>query len=263
MDSHAFRRKKITGAPVITITPEAHRKFRETICKHPPETFALLGGRLDEPFNITEFRFCPPRKNVNGRYDASGVHVNVDHEYMNWVIDNEWVPNGKYMLGIWHSHPAGCNHLSYGDTRTNEGDVVFFSACLDADDSPGQNWRYFIAPITTFSADGQPRTYCWFLEKGRDQPLPASMQVAYETSSDSLPNSLGADEAQVPKQLLKKLIDEMNYYERPQIDYIIRDRSLSDEEKLVLVKADLIKRKKNKPDLKSRQYQWSKQLRST
>ena len=178
MSSKAIRRKKQNKTiPTITMTPEVYRLYRQSICQHEPETFALLGGRLDNPFHISEFRFCPPRRDRRGRYDAGPTHVNVDHEYMNWVIDNEWVPNGKYMLGVWHSHPAGCTSPSYGDRERNEGDVVFFSACLDADDSPDRIWRFFLAPITTFDKAKKDQIHGWILPMGSDRPLKARVQI--------------------------------------------------------------------------------------
>ena len=137
----------------VKITSSAMRTYRETIARQPPETFALLGGRLEDPFTITDVRYCPPRK-TNGKYDRSGAHVNVDDEYMNFVVDEEFKPTGKYMVGIWHSHPGSSRSLSVGDESRNEGDMVFFRNCLHNDDSHDQNWKYFIAPITTFSADG-------------------------------------------------------------------------------------------------------------
>ncbi|MCF6197947.1 MAG: hypothetical protein L3J67_00880 [Hyphomicrobiaceae bacterium] len=171
------RNKKNVKSPTITMTPEVYRLYRQTIGQKEPETFALLGGRLDNPFHITEYKFCPPCKDRHGRYDASRSHVNVDHEFMNWVIDHEWVPNGKYMLGVWHSHPAGCTSPSYGDPGSNQGDVVFFSSCLNGDDSPDENWRNFIAPITTLDHEGKDLIHGWVLPKGSDRPVKAKIKI--------------------------------------------------------------------------------------
>jgi hypothetical protein len=152
---------------VIRFTGEAMRLYRDSIAMHPPETVALLGGRLDDPFLITEFKFLPPRRHARGGFDASSVHVNVDHELMNWIIDNEWKPAGKYMLGMAHSHPGDLDRPSRGDPASNEGDEVFFKSCLDHDDSPRRNWRYFLAPITTFDARGRDTIHGWVMRRGR------------------------------------------------------------------------------------------------
>lgn len=151
----------------VRMTAEVERLYRDSIARHPPETVALLGGRLDDPFLISEFRFLPPRRLAHGGYDASRVHVNVDHELMNWVDDTEWRPAGKDMVGIWHSQPGGLDRPSRGDAATNEGDEAFFAACLANDDSPGRAWRYFLAPITTFDASCGDLVHGWLMERGR------------------------------------------------------------------------------------------------
>ncbi len=177
------RLKQKPSERVIYLTQQVYQNYKESICQYPPETFALLGGRLDQPFTITDFRFCPPRKNKYGRYDHSATHVNVDHEYMNWVIDQEWRPNGKYILGIWHSHPAAVTSPSYGSPGSNEGDVVFFSSCMEHDDSPNRNWNTFIAPITTFDRNGNDLIHGWTLDKGSDAPISAKVQLIEECES--------------------------------------------------------------------------------
>lgn len=165
--------RKRTRAPrstPIRITPEVYRHYLETIALHPPETFAILGGRLDDPFLVTDIRFCPPRRTPNGDYDASSVHINIDHDFMNFVVDQEWKPCGKYMLGVWHSHPNGTTRPSTGDPASNTGDIVFFTSCLEHDDSPDKNWRYFLAPITTFNASGDDHIHGWILKRGSSSP---------------------------------------------------------------------------------------------
>ena len=172
----------------VTIAPEAWAKYKETICKHPPETVALLGGSLDRPFEISEFRFCPPEKNRRGEYLAGASYLTIDPTYMNFVVDHEWRPNGKYMLGLWHSHPGNFSRLSEGNPEKNEGDVVFFTSCLEADDSPERNWNHFIAPITTFDRDGNDQVHLWILDKGTATPRAGKLIIpelakAEETAS--------------------------------------------------------------------------------
>ena len=153
----------------IRLTPDVYRLYQESIALHDPETFALLGGRLEDPFLVTDFRFCPPRRTSNGNYDASSVHINVDDALMNFIIDHEWKPAGKYCLGIWHSHPNGMTRPSEGDAASNSGDIVFFNSCLDNDDSPDRNWRFLLCPITTFSNDGD-HVHGWVLRRGSSIP---------------------------------------------------------------------------------------------
>ena len=155
--------------PPIRLTPDVYRLYQESIALNPPETFALLGGYLADPFLVTEFRFCPPQRTNGGGYDASAVHINVDHDHMNFIIDYEWKPAGKYCLGIWHSHPGQATRPSVGDDATNTGDIAFFTSCLNHDDSPDRAWRYFLAPITTFAND-RDQVHGWVLPRGSRTP---------------------------------------------------------------------------------------------
>ena len=166
----------MTAADVsaIRMTQTVYDAYRATIAKHPPETFAILGGSLDD-YRVTDYRFCPPARDARGRLDASRTHINVDAELLNFIIDYEWKPNGKYLIGFWHSHPAGCTRPSIGDPITRQGDVAFLSACLDNDDSPGRNWHTCLCPITTFKPDGSP---------GGDFGRPWQLGISYTKHSD-------------------------------------------------------------------------------
>ena len=148
-----------TAAPLtVTIDPEPWRLYRESIACNPPETVALLGGSLDAPLHITDFFFLPPPRRGE-RFAHGAAHVELDHAAMNYLVDRVLVPNGKYMLGLWHSHPGGC-------TAPSEPDLRLCGAILRNDDSPGRRWPFFLAPITTFEADGQDRVTAWVLRKG-------------------------------------------------------------------------------------------------
>ena len=161
----------------IRLTPEVFCCYRETIALHAPETFALLGGRLDDPFLVDRFRFVPPGRTGNGELDSSAVHINVDADLLNWIIDHEWKPSGRYLVGIWHSHPNGTTRLSTGDAASNTGDIAFFTSCLENDDSPERNWRYLLAPLTTFRADGSDEVHGWVLKRGERTPRRARVIV--------------------------------------------------------------------------------------
>ncbi|MBL4806478.1 MAG: hypothetical protein JKY31_04225, partial [Rhodobacteraceae bacterium] len=114
---------------VIRLTPRVYHDYRKSIAQHAPETAAILGGRLDKPNLITEFRFCPPEKR-NGAYQSSSTYVSVDADLMNWIILNEWQPNGLYVLGFWHSHPRGVTGLS-----GKGGDIGLFDQFLQSEDA--------------------------------------------------------------------------------------------------------------------------------
>ncbi|MDO8632599.1 MAG: Mov34/MPN/PAD-1 family protein [Phycisphaerales bacterium] len=174
---HARTRSKPARSRPIRITPEVNRHYLETVALHAPETFAILGGFLDDPYLVTDFRFCPPRRTASGEFDASGEHINLDHDFMNFVVDKEWKPAGKYLVGIWHSHPSGVIRPSRGDPASNTGDIVFFTSCLNNDDSPDRSWRYFLAPITTFGADGSDQIHGWVLDRGSTTPRPCHVII--------------------------------------------------------------------------------------
>ena len=142
----------------ITIDPEPWRLYRESIARNEPETVALIGGSLDAPSRITDFYFMPPQRRGE-RFAHGAAHVELDHAAMNYVIDRVFKPSGKYMLGLWHSHPGGYDAPSAPD-------LLLCRAILGNDDSPGRRWPFFIAPITTFDADGRDRVAVWILHKG-------------------------------------------------------------------------------------------------
>lgn len=161
------------AAPVVTIGPEPWRLYRESIACNEPETVALLGGSLDDPLRITDFFFLPPRRR-DGGFAHGAAHIEIDHAAMNYVIDRVLMPNGKYMLGLWHSHPGGY-------TAPSEPDRRLCAAILRNDDSPGRRWEFFIAPITTFDADGRDRVTAWVMRKGTDTFEPAVFEPSVPT----------------------------------------------------------------------------------
>ena len=86
--------------------------------------------------------------------------------------DKEWKPVGKYLLGLWHSHPAGITRPSIGDPAANEGDIVYFRSLLENDDSPNGNWNVMLCPITTFDKEGNDLVNGWILRRGETNPEP-------------------------------------------------------------------------------------------
>lgn len=154
----------------ITLTADVYRAYAATVAALPPETYGMLGGSLDEPFRVTHFKFMPPRF-VGSAADASRVHINIDADAVNYIVDFEWRPQGVEFLGLLHSHPPGMTQPSRGDPETREGDIAFFSACLDADDTPGRRWQHCLCPISTQAADGTGQLHGWVLERGHDQAI--------------------------------------------------------------------------------------------
>lgn len=218
------------SAPALTaihVTRAVYDAYKSTIAKHPPETFAILGGRLDD-YVVTDFRFCPPARDSRGRFDASAAHINIDPDMLNWIVDREWKPNGKYMLGVWHSHPGSSTRPSVGDPRSNQGDVAFFSACLANDDSPERNWHTFIAPISTFAADGRDVIHGWTLRRGETEPRSCPLVIHEPASEQSLsPAQAQARGALVDAGLRVSLVRELLQHYAREISAITGDATLS------------------------------------
>lgn len=143
----------------VRITAAAYRAYMESIAVNSPETFALIGGSLDDPMLITDFHFMAPARDKHGRFVASSAFVYPDHEQVNYIIDNVLVRKGHYILGLWHSHPGEMNAPSGPD-------LDFCSRIIANDDSAGLRWNHFLAPITTFDSSGKDTVTAWVLPKG-------------------------------------------------------------------------------------------------
>lgn len=68
-----------------------------------------------------------------------------------------------------------------GYTAPSEPDRRLCAAILRNDDSPGRRWEFFIAPITTFDADGRDRVTAWVMRKGTDAFEPAVFEPPVPT----------------------------------------------------------------------------------
>lgn len=220
----------------IRITRGVYDSYRQTIAKHPPETFAILGGRLDD-YLVTEFRFCPPARDATGHFDASPSHINVDPDFLNWIVDHEWRPNGKYLLGIWHSHPGSVSRPSIGDPVSKQGDVAFFSACLDHDDSPARNWHTFLAPITTFAADGTDAVHGWTLARGDRVPRPCPVLITDRATGPTAPIEHPARQALAHAELRVLMVRNLLHRYACEIDRVSRSRSLPRAQRAFMIDA--------------------------
>jgi len=161
----------------VRITRAAYRAYKESIAVNPPETFALIGGSLNDPMLITDFHFMAPRRDENGSFVASGSFVYPDHEQVNYIIDNVLVRKGHYILGLWHSHPGGL-------TTPSGPDLDFCGRIIANDDSEGRRWNHFLAPITTFDADGGDRITAWVLPKGGQRFEEAGFAVEPDVAAE-------------------------------------------------------------------------------
>jgi proteasome lid subunit RPN8/RPN11 len=196
-----FEMDETLSRPTIRVTPNVYRSYRESIASNAPETFALLGGSLDDPFRITDFFFLPPKRDERGGFVASSAFVYPDHEQVNYIIDNVLVKNGRYMLGFWHSHPGSFD-------RPSDGDLDFCSRIIANDDSIGRRWNYFLAPITTFHR-GEDLIRAWILPKGHSRFLSADFSVE-ETDCESA----AFDSKQKLRAMASRLAHELKRHHR-------------------------------------------------
>lgn len=154
----------------MIFTQKAYAEYKRTVAMHPPETGGILIGRPDDPFVIRDFRFCPPSKSDDGSYNLGLTHFGIDSDYINWAIDNEWGPNGEYVIGFLHSHPRGVTSLSGGSMDGVAGDIPLLTACLEAPEMKAAGIEQLLAPITTFDRNGTDEIHGWMLRRGTQRP---------------------------------------------------------------------------------------------
>lgn len=164
----------------MIFTKSAYETYERTVAKHEPETGAVLIGDPKEPFVVKEFRFSPPTRLENGEYDHSIRHFALDADYVNWAINNEWGPNGDYVIGFLHSHPRGITELSSGSMDGLSGDIPLLTACLEAPEMKAAGVHQLLAPITPFNADGSDNLHGWMLRRGSVKPERIEIVIEHE-----------------------------------------------------------------------------------
>ena len=195
----------------MVFTPKAYTEYKRTVAKHPPETGGILIGRPDDPFVIRDFRFCPPSKSKDGSYNLSLTHFGIDADYINWAIDNEWGPNGEYVIGFLHSHPRGVTSLSGGNMDGVAGDIPLLTACLEAPEMKAAGINQLLAPITTFDTKGADEIHGWMLHRGSRKP--EKVEVVIQSDETAKPD---AEVLRDPTNADADLID----------DFVLRRRAL-------------------------------------
>lgn len=173
----------------ITITPEVHRLYKMSIGRRPPETYAVLAGRLEDPFHVTDFRPMPPMLGTDGRANASTTHIQLNAPFIEHYLNNELIPAGKYLLGIWHSHPGQVRELSRGRPGSGDGDIPSMKGSLERAAQLGRPWKHFLGPITTFRRDGTDDITGWIVTLADGEPIPARVVVKDEAAVDLANNN--------------------------------------------------------------------------
>lgn len=189
-------------------------KMQASVGRLPPEHYAVLGGRLDDPHYVTDFQPMPPLVDQRGRFQASGSTVTLNGPFLEYYLNTSLLPFGRYFLGVMHSHPGDMRVLSGGVAGSGHGDIPSMRAHLQAAAAMNVPWRDFIAPIVTRPGD-HPRVDTWIVRL--DAPAPISAMTVWEDEgkpSGSTPPASLEDEA------LSRL-----YAWRERIDQALGDKS--------------------------------------
>lgn len=216
----------------VEIVESAYQEMLSTVGARPPETMGMFAVDLDRPNRILSFRYCPPGRMADGTYDRSRGHINVDADYMNFVIDDEWRKRGWDLGGIAHSHPESFNRLTYGDETTNEGDVVFLRNCLRNDDSPGRRWKVCYAPIITFEAGGKPMVHWYAVTLDDPEPLPVIARIIPDASLARARN--GAAPMAAPALPIRDFLNCHRAYQE-EIMWVRQDETLDEEDRTLIL----------------------------
>ncbi len=162
--------------PTITFAPDAHDMLMKTVGAHPPETYAVLAGRLDAPLHVTDVRPMPPMMDARGRVNAGGGHVQLNAPFVQHYANVELHPYGKTVLGICHSHPGSMKVLSRGRPGSGDGDIASIRGTLERGRDLVSGWTQFLAPIITFD-EGIPEVTGWIVSLDVPEPIAADVLV--------------------------------------------------------------------------------------
>jgi hypothetical protein len=177
-------RKTITRGerPIIRMAPGIRQLLLNSICRHTPEHYAILAGNLGDPHRVTDCRPMPPMLGHDGRFNRSGGHVQLNDSVIEYYINMELLPAGKYVLGVIHTHPSNLTHLSGGIADSGHGDLPSIRAALERAAQAQKNWKDFLAPVVTMDSQaGTPTFTGWIVRL--DQPAPIASDIVFEEGS--------------------------------------------------------------------------------
>ncbi|WP_166301809.1 hypothetical protein [Bradyrhizobium sp. 2S1] len=126
-----------------------------SICRHPPELYAILAGSLSDPHRVTDCRPMPPMVGPDGRLNRGRGHVQLNAPFIEYYLNMELLPANKYVLGVIHTHPSNLKNLTGGVAGSGQGDMPSIRAALQRAAEAQKNWKDFLAPIITMDADAR------------------------------------------------------------------------------------------------------------
>lgn len=171
--------------PIIRMDHGVRQILLNSICRHPPEHYAILAGSLSDPHRVTDCRPMPPMVGPDGRLNRGPGHVQLNAPFIEYYLNMELLPANKYVLGVIHTHPSNLKNLTGGVAGSGQGDMPSIRAALQRAAEAQKNWKDFLAPIITMDADvGAPTFTGWIVRLGQPAPIPA--EIVFEEASPDL-----------------------------------------------------------------------------
>ena len=94
------------GRPMIRMAFGIRELLLNSICRHQPEHYAVLAGYLNDPHRVTDCRPMPPMLDSAGRLNRGATHVQLNAPFIEYYMNMELLPAGKYLLGVIHTQPG-------------------------------------------------------------------------------------------------------------------------------------------------------------
>ncbi|MCQ0990551.1 hypothetical protein [Jiella marina] len=179
-------------------------KMLASVGRLPPEQYAILGGKLDDPHYVTDFFPMPPLMGPDGKHRASGATVTLNGPFIEHLLNTTFLPFGKYFLGVMHSHPGDLRQLSGGIDGSGYGDIPSMRQHLKSAAQMDVPWRDYIAPIVTRTGDN-PRVDVWIVSLDAPEPIPAVAVWEKDTPSTLRPSSPPAAALSVQDEAIERM----------------------------------------------------------
>ena len=171
--------------PIIRMDHDVRQFVLNSICRHPPEHYAILAGNLSDPHHVTDCRPMPPMLGCDGRLNRGVSHVQLNAPFIEYYLNMELLPADKYVLGVIHSHPSNLTQLSGRLDGSGQGDIPSIRAALGRAADAQKNWNDFLAPIITMDVEVREPTFTGWIVR-LDQSTPIAADIVFEEPSRDL-----------------------------------------------------------------------------
>ncbi len=205
-------------ASKIRFAPGLFATLMASVGRLEPEHYAILAGRLDDPFRVTDIRPLPPAADAQGRARAHNAAVTLNGSFIEYYLNTELLPFGKYLLGAIHSHPGNYASLS-GSARDGEGDIPTMRRHLENAKACGKPWENYLAPIVTLPGEN-PTITGWIVRFDQDQPI--RVEIEWEDDANTV------NHEDIPS--IATVLAVLNRWQGP-INEIAKDRKSPQEDR--------------------------------